>query len=560
MLVTLALVTLTALAGGYAARLLRQPPLLGYLAGGMLAGPHGFGLIQHAGDLESAASMGLVLLMFALGAELSLGAVLRMGALPLVAGAVQLGALAALWAGLAGWFGWSPLQGALFGYLLAISSTAIVLKLLADRGDLDSIHGRILVGILVFQDVTVVPVMVLLSGGGPESAEPLALVVSVGSSVVKAVVVLGGMLLLGLVVAPRVLERVARLLSHELFVLTVFAIVLGTAVAAVGLGLSVALGAFVAGIVVSESEYSHQALADVVPLRDIFASFFFVSLGMLTDAAFLWHNAGVIALAVLTVVLVGCGAPALVTRAFGYPLRPALLVASGSLPMGEFNFVIAATAVSAGVAQPDLLGLVLGTALVTLVAAPAANQAADRFYLWVQARRAASTGTVPEPQGEDEGEMNRHAVIFGFGRTGETLAGLLTRRNIPCMVVDLDPRAIARARAAGLTVVFGDVGSHEVIARCHLERARVLVIAVSDPQVVGLAIQNALRVAPRLDIVARVPPGFRVVTDGQARLELVEPKFEAGLEIVRHTLQRFGLTSQETQLILTSLRQNREPA
>ena len=556
LLITLALVTVTALLGGYAARLLRQPPLLGYLAGGLIAGPHGLSVIASGGSLDAVANVGLVLLMFALGAELSLSAIVRMGALPLVAGTAQITLLAGVWALFAGPLGWSPLQGALFGYLLALSSTAIVLKLLADRGDLDSIHGRILVGILVFQDITVVPVMVLLTGVQGQGGELVDVALAAGLSVGKALALLGGMLVLGLVVAPRVLERVARLLSRELFVLTVFALVVGTAAAAVSLGLSVALGAFVAGIVVSESDYSSQALADVVPLRDIFASFFFVSLGMLTDIGFALQNAGLIALALGSVVAFGCGVPGLVTLAFRYPLRPAMLVASGSLPMGEFNFVIAATAVAAGVAEPEVLGLILGTALVTLIAAPAVNIGADRLYGWIQRRRRLSLDT--SGVGMREGGMSRHAVILGFGSTGETLAALLARRNIPCLVVDLDPRAIRRARAAGLPYLFGDASGIEVLARCSLEHARVLVIAVSDPAVVSLAIQHALDLAPRVDIVARVAPGGRFHSGAEARVELVEPKFEASLEIVRHTLHRFGLTSQETQLIVSSLRQNRD--
>jgi len=559
-LAALAIISFTAVLGGFAARLLRQPPLVGFLVGGALVGPHGLGVVHDAGELETAANMGLVLLMFALGAELSLGSLVRMGALPIVAGVLQVVGMAGAWGLLAGPLGWDPVQGALFGYLLALSSTAIVLKLLSERGDLGSIHGQILVGILVFQDVTVVPAMVLLTGLPGHSGDALQLLLVAGATAAKSMALLGGMLLLGLVVAPRLLGRVARLRSRELFVLAVFGMVVGTASTAVALGLSVALGAFVAGIVVGESEYSQQALADVVPMRDIFASFFFVSLGMYTDFGFIVQNLGLIALALATVVVVGSGLPALTTLAFGYPLRPALLVASGALPLGEFNFVLARTAIDAGLADESVLGLIMGTALVTLVAAPAANQGADLLYRWLAARKMAGVEPAPISPAVDEVLQGpRHAVICGFGRTGQTIADLLTRRRIPCMVVDLDPRSVGRAREMGLPCVYGDISSPEVLERCRLDRARVLVIAISDPLVVDMAVRHTLTIAPRLDIVARVARGTHLQVPDTARIELVEPSFEAGLEIVRHTLLRFGLTSQEVQLIVSSLRQQREP-
>ena len=298
LLIDLALVTGTALLGGLVAQRLRQSVLVGYLLGGILAGPSGLGLIPEATQIQGLASIGVAFLMFALGVELSLRTLLQAGYVPVLTGAIQVTVTVVMWSFVATWLGWPFADGVLFGYLMALSSTALVLKLLLERGELDSIHGRILVGVMVFQDLTLVPVMVVLASIPPGFAAPdvAQLLLVAGLALLKAVVVLGGMLVLGLQVVPYFLSHIARLRSRELFIIAVFFLVIGTASVSVFLGLSIALGAFIAGMLVSETEYSHQALADVIPLRDIFASFFFVSIGMLTDLQFIAENLGPIML------------------------------------------------------------------------------------------------------------------------------------------------------------------------------------------------------------------------------------------------------------------------
>ena len=559
LLIALALVTGTALLGGLVAQRLRQPVLVGYLLGGILVGPSGLGLILQVTQIQELASMGVAFLMFALGVELSLRTLLRAGYVPILTGAVQVAATVVVWSFVARGLGWSMSDGVLFGYLIALSSTALVLKLLLERGELDSLHGRILVGIMVFQDLTLVPVMVVLASIPPAFAAPdvSQLLLVAGSALLKAVVVVGGMIFLGLQVVPYFLSHIARLRSRELFIIAIFALVIGTASVSVLLGLSIALGAFIAGMLVSETEYSHQALADVIPLRDIFASFFFVSLGMLTDLRFIADNLGLITLILVALLVAKCSVPTLTLLLLRYPLRPALSVGAGLLSVGEFSFILAGASVATGLASEQVLSFTLAAALVTMLLAPAALAAADACYHWL-ARYQLRWLTSQEPaEHEQPGAMDsRHAVICGFGQTGRNIVTILARRNLPCLVVDLDPMAIAEARAREIPHIYGDASSLVVLQRCGLERARVLVLAISDPLATDIALRNALAINPRLDVVARVTPRTRQHTLASAsNVEVVEPGFEASLEILRHSLPRFGGSSQETQLLISSIRQ-----
>ena len=558
LLTNLALITATALGGGLAAQRLRQPALLGYLLGGILVGPYGLRLIPDPDEIQAVATIGIAFLMFSLGVELSLRTLLRSGKVVLLSGGMQLSTTIALWSLVANRLGWPALDGLLFGYLIALASTAIVLKLLLDRGELDSVHGRILIGIMLLQDLTLIPIMVIVASV-PTDLVTLSLsqLVLVGAAALaKGLGVVAGMVILGLIVVPRLLNQVARLRSRELFMLAVFSLVIGTASFSVLLGLSAALGAFIAGLVVSDTEYSHQALADVIPLRDIFASFFFVSIGMLTNPGFVVENVGLLALILMVLLIAKCAVPALTLLALRYPLRPALAVGGSMLPMGEFSFVLVGASMAAGLASERLVSLTLATAIVTMFLAPAAVSLARdltrRLGLlhlrWpVQEEASAEELALPE---------TRHAIICGFGRTGRGIATLLTRRHFPCVVIDLDPAAIEEARARQIPHIYGDASSITVLQRCNLDRARVLVVAISDPAATDITLRNALALNPRLDVVARVYRQTEVHTLHQLEnVELVEPGFEAGLEIIRHTLHRFGLSSQEIQILLTSIRQ-----
>lgn len=554
-----AVVALAALMGGMTAQRLRQPALAGYLASGMVTGPYGVRLVGDPHQLEVIATIGVAFLMFALGVELSVRRLLRSGRAVLVTGAVGLGATVGLWSAAAWGLGWSFHEGMVFGYLASLASTAIVLKLLMERGEVESPHGAVLVGVCLLQDISIVPAMVLIGGvpSDPVVTDAGGFALAVGVALLKAVVLLGVLGLVGFVVVPRFLRETALRRSRELFVLTLFAFIMVTAAVSVAAGLSVALGAFVAGMVVSETDYSHQVLSDVAPLRDIFASFFFVSIGMLTDLGYARDNL-ILLLLVLGVLLIAkAAAPALALLALRFHIRTAFAVGAGLLPMGEFSFVLAAAAVAAGVASSQLLSLTIAAAMATMLLAPLAVVAADWLAKWLGPRvpvRAAPGPDVADPSTAERSPA--HAVICGYGRTGRTVAELLRRRNLRSVVVDIDPIRVAAARSDGLTALFGDAGDARILRLAGAERARVVVVALSDQRAVAFAVRTAIEINPRADVVARVTDRA-VLPDvvGHRNVELVEPGIEAGLEVIRHTLHRFGLSQREVQLILSGLRQ-----
>ncbi|MCJ7808582.1 MAG: cation:proton antiporter, partial [Dehalococcoidia bacterium] len=312
-LIILVIVLIAAFIGGVIARRLGLPVILGYLIGGIAVGPYGFHLVHDVDQISTVAEIGVVLLLFTLGLEFSLKTMRRTGRVALVGGIVQILSTIALGLVIGILLNWPLQEAVLFGFFIALSSTMVVLKLLMERGELDTAHGRIMIGILLVQDLAVIPMMVVIPVIG-ESGWATAL----GIAVLKAVLFLGGMLVLGLWVLPRVMRRVTGLRSRELFLLAVFGLVLTVAFASDYFGISLALGAFVAGLLISESEYAHQALAEMVPLRDIFATLFFVSLGMLVDPRFLVEHVGAVSVVVIAIVggkFIICS---LIPRLFGY--------------------------------------------------------------------------------------------------------------------------------------------------------------------------------------------------------------------------------------------------
>jgi len=554
--VNLAIVLVAALIAGMVARRLKLPVIVGYLLGGITAGPYGLGLIRDLGEVQTLATIGVVLLMFTLGVEFSLRALRQTGKVAILGGIAQI--VATTFLGVV--MGWllhlSLIEAVFFGFLIAMSSTMVVLKTLMERGELGSPHGRVLVGILLVQDLSVVPMMVIL----PHLDETgMVLLSALGWAMLKAMLFIGITLVLGLWGLPWFMKRVARVGSRELFLLTVLSLSLGAAFGTYYFGLSMALGAFLAGLLVSESEYAHQALADIVPLRDIFATLFFVSLGMFIDPRFVVSNLGVIAAVVAAIMLGKFVIASLIPKAFGYSAKTALFVGSGLLQIGEFSFVLAAFALELGVITSGLFELTIATAVITMLLTPFAISLTSGFYYRLSQRQKFATGLAArsDPGASDEGQrLSGHVVICGYGRMGENLGRVLERRGFSYLVIDIDPRVIDSARAQGIPCIYGDASRPEILAKAQLERAKVMVIAFPDPLASRLAVENVLRINPKLDVVARVHWDEEI--EELRRLgvaEMVRPEFEAGLEIIRHTLHRFGLTSQEIQYIVNTLRE-----
>ncbi|HLB12308.1 MAG TPA: cation:proton antiporter, partial [Dehalococcoidia bacterium] len=524
---------------------------------GAVIGPFGLGLIRDIDTVQALAEFGVALLMFTVGVHFSLSELRAVWRVAILGGAFQIAATILVGLATGVLLGWSLAQGVFFGCVIALSSTAIVIKTLSDRGELDSIHGRIMTGILIVQDLSVIPMMVLLPLLGQASATALP---DLGLAVLKAAVLMGGMFLLGTRLIPWVIERVVKTRSRELFLLTIVALVLAMAFGARLLDLSLALGAFMAGLVVSESKFGAQALAEVTPLRDIFALLFFVSIGMLTDPRFVLQNLELVAVVVAVIIFSKWVFSALAASFAGYDGRTSFFVGIGLIQIGEFSFLLARLGLDRQIVSEQVYTLVLAAAILTMMLTPLAMTVSPGLYATLSRlgplRPLLERGSTPKAFSKI-GRMSNHAVVCGYGDVSRHLVQVLRQRKFPCLVIDLDPYVIEDLRRQGCPCIYGDATNPYVLGLADLDRARVLVLTTPDPMVVETAMKNAVQINPRLDIVARARGGARLeLVRPHGFLEIVEPEFEAGLEIMRHTLHRFGVSSPEIQLLISSLRRD----
>jgi CPA2 family monovalent cation:H+ antiporter-2 len=551
----LIVVLVAAVAGGVLAHRLKLPVLLGYLVAGMLVSPHGLGLVQDTAAIESLASIGVILLLFTLGLEFSIDELRRIGGVAVLGGAAQilLTALAGFILGKA--LGWATAEAIFFGFLISLSSTLIVLKLLLERGELDTIHGRIMTGILLMQDLSLVPLMIVLPTLGKSGAEIGPALLSAAWDALGFVVVMAG---LGLFLLPKVLDKIAEARSRELFLITVVSLSLAAAIAAQFFGVSAAVGAFIAGILIGRSVFARQALADVVPFRDAFGALFFVSLGTLADLSFITNNPGLVIGVVAFIIFVKFVICAAVPWFFGYNARTAIFTGFGLTQIGEFSFVLAGVGVAAGILRDSTYALTLGAAITTMVLTPFLLSLANFSYRQLERFKFGQRLLSLRAQVDNRKvqPLTGHTVICGGGRSADTLIKVLSRRNLAHLIIDLDPQVITRFRRQGVPCIYGDASNPEILACANLEKAKMLVCTFPSFLDVELTVKNARRLNPKLDIVARVERDRDAEALRKVGVnELVKPEFESSLEITRHALHRYGVTATEIQYLLNSLRQ-----
>ncbi|MDA8188972.1 MAG: cation:proton antiporter [Dehalococcoidales bacterium] len=552
----LALALAAALVAGGIAFRLGQPVLIGYLLAGTVIGPYALGLVRDVDSVQSLADIGVAFLMFVLAVEFPLGQLRRVQAIAIVGGGAQVVLTIAVGLAIGLSMALNLAQAAFFGSIIALSSTTVVLKILSDRDELDTLYGRIMIGLLIIQDLSVVPMMVIL----PTLAEPRgAIAVDLLIAVAKAALVLVVVLYLGIRLLPKALLRVAATQSHELFLLAVVALILGTAIIAYLMGLSLAFGAFISGLVVSESYLSHEILAELRPLRDLFATLFFVSVGMLINPAFVLANAAVVVFVVLAVVVVKFLLCTAITLSFRYPGRVAVLVGLGLIQIGEFSFVLARLGVERGMLTDFLYSLTLSTALVTILFTPGSLRM-ENVVSSLLSRIPMLARSFEEPPAlipkEGVEAPSQHVVICGYGRVGRILGRVLAARKFKYFVIDYDPHVVEYLRSRGVSAIYGDASHLPVLAQANLGKARALVLSIPDPIVAELAIGNALRINPRLDIIVRAHRDWAIrLLRTAGATEIVQPEFEAGLEMVYHTLRRFGISSIEIRALLAHLRE-----
>jgi len=554
----LIIVLVTALIGGMIARRLKLPVILGYLAGGIAVGPHGFGLVHEMETVNTLATFGVILLLFTLGLEFSLKELIRVGKIAILGGIAQILITAAAGFGIGKLLALSPSESIFLGFIVALSSTMIVLKTLMERGELDSSYGRIMIGILLVQDLGVVPLMIVLPA---MSGDYVQLWHVLGIAGIKALIFIAIMIVLGIWVLPWILKRVAGERSRELFLLTVLVLCLATASGTYFFGLSAAFGAFVAGLLISQSAFARQALADVVPLRDIFVALFFISLGMLVDPRFVLDNISNLAIIIALIVTVKFLICFTIPWISGRSFKTSLFVGAGLIQIGEFSFILAKMGIAAGAISQHLYSLTIASAIISMLFTPFAFKLASFTYNRLSQKDSISrliSRRIDLAEQNQQTELSGHAVICGYSHIGSSLAKVLDRRNFPYLVIDLKPQVISELRSRGIPCIYGDATNPEILSYAHLKTARVLICTFPEFIAVELTTRNAREINPRLDIVVRVHYDADIeLLKGIGIAEVVRPEFEASLEVTRHTLHRFGLSTVEIQYILNALREGK---
>lgn len=529
---------------------LGQPLILGYIAAGIVLGPHTGGLtVSDIHEIELLAEIGIALLLFALGLEFSLKDLKPVKMIAIVGTPIQMTLTVGLGFGIGHLMGldWKP--SLWLGALVSLSSTMVILKTLMNQGWIGTLSSKVMIGMLIVQDLAVVPMMIIL----PQLNDPAVGLPALGLAALKAGIFITGMILLGTRLLPLLMSHIARLGSRELFLLAITAIGLGVGYITHLVGLSFAFGAFVAGMVLSESDYGHQALSDIIPLRDIFGLLFFSSVGMLFDPGFLFgHIQDVIVLVVA--VCIGKGLIfAGVSSAFNYRKVIPLAVGLGLFQIGEFSFVLARVGLSTGSISNDLYSLVLTATILSMVLTPLISGQTARIYAlkkrWFRHEKLESSN-IP-----DQG-YSGHVVIAGGGRVGFQIAQILKRLNIQFIIIELDHRRFEQAKENDMSAIYGDASHEIVLEAAAIEKAALLILTMPDLVTTRSTIIHSKHLNEPLEIVARItgPDYFNVMKDLGVS-EVVLPEFEASIEMTRQSLLHLKVLPTEIQRHTETIRQ-----
>ncbi|SHF62512.1 monovalent cation:H+ antiporter-2, CPA2 family [Desulfacinum infernum DSM 9756] len=537
---------------------LKLPSVVGFILTGTLAGPHGLGLVHSGEDVEFLAELGVVLLLFSIGLEFSLSELLRIKRIVFLGGGLQVAlTIAAVW-GISARLVPDGKTALALGFLLALSSTAIVLKVLQDRMELEGVHGQMSLGILLFQDVAVVPMMLfipLLAGREADAVQAggLLLVKSLG---ILALVFAGQRWIL-----PRILDRVATTRSREIFLLTSVLICFGVAWITSSAGLSLSLGAFLAGLILSETEYSHQTLANMLPFKDLFTSLFFISIGMILDVSYIAHNLAAVTALTLGSIALKAMICALVVILLGYPIRAALMCGLVLAQIGEFSFVLCKVCISNGLLAGEQATLFLSVSTLTMLAAPLliamAPGWADRAEKlpWPRRIREGMFATVAGNSQEKAPRLANHLVIVGYGPVGRTLARAARMGDIPYCIIEMNPTTVQQEKRKGETIFFGDASQPSILEHAQVARARVVVVSLADPPTVRRITAAVKAAAPTVHLIART----RFISEmdslvGLGADEVVPEELETSIELFSRILSKYLIPKEDIERLVDDIR------
>lgn len=544
--------------GGLAARRFGLPTIVGYLVAGIAIGPFTPGFVGDTHAITELAEIGIILLMFGVGLHFSLHDLWVVRDIALPGALIQMTLATALGVGLTQLWGWSLQASLILGLSISIASTVVLLRGLEDQGMLHTIHGRVAVGWLVVEDIATVIILVILravgEGGGSSLLETGLLTLA------KAGIFVALMLFVGARFVPWLFVRIAFTESRELFILTVLVVALGTAFAAAEFfGVSLALGAFLAGVTINESTTSYQVGADVLPFREVFSILFFVSVGMLVNPAYLIANAGqVLAITALIVV-----AKPIIAAVIGfilpYPARTALVVGAGLSQIGEFSFLLGTAAVGQNLLSTDQYSLILAGAVLSIVINPLMFRAVNPIEQWLKAKPSlwAQLNRQDRDAPKDAPRLENHVVVIGYGRVGHHIVDVLKTLKIPHLVVDAEATRVSALDKMGVATLFGDAANSEVLKHTGLDHARALVVTVPDEMTAEVVVAAARKLAPKLPIIARASTQKGVARlAGLGARDVIHPELEGGLEIVSHTLLRLGLPFADVQKYIDIVRRD----
>ncbi|CAA9586943.1 MAG: hypothetical protein AVDCRST_MAG18-4013 [uncultured Thermomicrobiales bacterium] len=492
-----------ALVGGLVAHLLRQPVIVGYLLAGMAIGPSTPGFVGDREQISALAEVGVIFLMFALGIEFSLKELACVRGVALAGTLLQVALTILAGVGLGAALGWPTRQGLFFGGVIAIASTMVILKTLLDRDEVASSHGRVLLGMLIVQDLIVILLITILprlAGGDGVAFGELA------RTFVTTAAFIGGTVLLGARVVPSLMLRVERLGSAELFLLTAVVLALGTAALSGVLGLSPALGAFLGGLLLTETEFDHRVVAEIVPMRNLFATLFFVSIGMLIDPTFIVRNLPAVVGLTLFIVVAKAVLAFIAIAPFRLGGKTTVFTALGMIQIGEFSYVLANAGREVGAISERLNSLILTSSVLTIILTPLAFRFSPPISRALERIPALARlfGT-PAPDGLAEATLGDHVVVAGYGRVGEEVVAGLQTAGVPVAVVETDLHRIQQLRAAGVPAIYGDATRESILAAAQIARARLMVVALPDVGTTGEVVREARRINPTVPILARAP-------------------------------------------------------
>lgn len=525
---------------------IKIPSLLGFLVVGMLAGPHGLGVISAVNEVEILAEIGIILLLFTIGVELSIKDLWDIKKSVILGGLLQVGITTVVVYYGCIFLGFSPSTALFMGFLLSLSSTAIVLRILQEKGEIYTPHGKTALGILIFQDIIIVPMILvtpIIAGATTDVSNTFFILLLKGLAIIIFMIASAKWIF------PKLLYQVVKTQNRELFLLTIIFICLATAWLTSNAGLSLSLGAFIAGLVISESEYSHHAIGNIVPLRDVFMSIFFVSIGMLLDIVFFVDNILLILAIAVFIIFAKYSIVGLVTFILGYPLRTSILTGIAISQVGEFSFILSKFGLDFALLDNRLYQIFLSVAIITMALTPSMNNAshgiADHVTKKVKLKVLINGLTARSFADEESESIEDHLIIVGYGFNGRTVANAANNAGIPFTIIETNPDTVRNEKKIGTNIHYGDASHPEVLRQANVASARILIVGISDyvstRKIVGLT--RAMN--PNIYIIARTRY-LREIENlkGIGANEVIPEEYETSVEIFVRLLKQY-LVSEE---------------